>query len=47
MRYLVMACKPGRVLRSHCGTVSAAALASSVYRRAGWAVTVLMEVGAK
>ena len=39
MRYLVLACKPRRVIRSHCATVASAALACRVYRGAGWAVT--------
>lgn len=44
MSYLIMACKPGRVFRTHAGSVEAAAMAVRVFRERGWAVTVLTEV---
>jgi hypothetical protein len=44
MKYLVMACKPGRVLHLECATVRAAATAARFYRKTGWAVDVLREV---
>ena len=42
-KYLVMAAKPGIVHRHECASPQAAAAAARVYRKAGWAVTVLPE----
>ena len=41
--YLVVACRPRKVVRLTCRTVLAAATAARTYRNWGWAVTVLPE----
>ena len=41
--YLVMACRPRRVVRLTCRTFLAAAMAARTYRSWGWTVTVLPE----
>lgn len=43
MTYLVLACRPRKIVRLTCRTVLAAAMAARTYRRWGWAVTVLPE----
>lgn len=43
-RYLVMAVRPGMVHRHDC-SLAGAVVAARVYRRWGWAVTVLPRVG--
>jgi hypothetical protein len=43
VRYLVMACRPGRVVRLTCRSSRAAAMASRTYESWGWAVTVFPE----
>ena len=43
-KYLVVAVRPGIVHRHECASTHAAAAATRVYRKAGWAVTVLPAV---